>query len=68
MEDRGSSAPAFAALGFMGVSRDAVERRYGVARQFHSKAMNGGDAVCNRCANCMSPAFGEIDKPDFFTL
>ena len=34
---------------FMGFKAEAV-RFTGEARQFHSKAANGGDAVRNRCA------------------
>ena len=39
------------------------------AREFRSKAANGGDAVLNRCAQCMSFVFGgEIGKTDWYTL
>ena len=39
------------------------------ARQFHSKAANGGDAVHNRCDRCMSLVFGgEISKTESYTL
>ena len=53
---------------FMGFRSDSV-RFTGEARQFHSKAANGGDAVRNRCAICMSLVFGgEIGKTDSYTL
>ncbi len=53
---------------FMGFKAEAV-RFAGEARQFHSKAANGNDAVRNRCANCMSLVFGgEIGKTDLYTL
>ena len=49
---------------FMGFKAEAV-RFTGEARQFHSKAANGGDAVRNRCAQCMSLVFGgEIGKSE----
>jgi hypothetical protein len=52
----------------MGFPADAV-RFTGEARQFHSKAANGGDAVRNRCAQCMSLVFGgEIGKSDSYTI
>ena len=53
----------------MGFKADAV-RFTGEARQFYSKAANGGgDAVRNCCANCMSLVFGgEIGKSDWYTL
>jgi hypothetical protein len=38
---------------FMGFPAEAV-RFTGEAREFRSKAANGGDAVRNRCAQCMS--------------
>ena len=49
----------------MGFKADSV-RFTGEAREFRSKAANGGDAVRNRCANCMS--LGEIGKSDSYTL
>ena len=53
---------------FMGFPADAV-RFTGEAREFRSKAANGGDAVRNRCAQCMSLVFGgEIGKSDSYTL
>ena len=53
---------------FMGFKAEAV-RFTGEAREFRSKAANGGDAVRNRCANCMSLVFGgELDKTDSYTL
>ena len=53
---------------FMGFRADAV-RFTGEARQFHSKAANGNDAVRNRCAQCMSLVFGgEIGKSDSHTI
>jgi hypothetical protein len=53
---------------FMGFKADSV-RFTGEARQFHSNAANGGDAVRNRCAICMSLVFGgEIGKTDSYTL
>jgi hypothetical protein len=53
---------------FMGFRSDSV-RFAGEVRQFHSKAANGGDAVRNRCAVCMSLVFGgEIGKTDSYTL
>jgi hypothetical protein len=53
---------------FMGFKADAV-RFTGEARQFRSKAANGGEAVRNRCAVCMSLVFGgEIGKSDSYTL
>ncbi len=49
---------------FMGFTAAAV-RFSGEARQFRSKAANGGDAVRNRCSICMSLVFGgEIGKSD----
>ena len=49
---------------FMGFRSDSV-RFAGEARQFHSKAANGGEAVRNRCAICMSLVFGgEIGKTE----
>ena len=42
---------------FMGLPAEAV-RFTGEAREFRSKAANGGDAVRNRCAQCMSLVFG----------
>jgi hypothetical protein len=52
----------------MGFKADSV-RFTGEARQFYSKAANGGDAVRNRCAECMSLVFGgEIGKTDTYTL
>jgi hypothetical protein len=53
---------------FMNFKADAV-RLTGEAREFRSKAANGGDAVRNRCARCMSLVFGgEIGKTDWYTL
>jgi hypothetical protein len=53
---------------FMGFKAEAV-RFTGEAREFRSKAANGGDAVRNRCAQCMSLVFGgEIGKSDSYTL
>ena len=49
---------------FMGF-RAAAVRFIGEARQFRSKAANGGDAVGNRCSLCMSLVFGgEIGRTD----
>ena len=42
---------------FMGFKAEAV-RFTGESRAFRSKAANGGEAVRNRCANCMSLVFG----------
>ena len=44
---------------FMGFTAAAV-RFVGEARQFRSKAANGGDAVRNRCSLCMSLVFGGV--------
>ena len=53
---------------FMGFKAEGV-RFTGEAREFRSKAANGGDAVRNRCAQCMSLVFGgEIGKTDSYTL
>jgi hypothetical protein len=53
---------------FMGFQADSV-RFTGEARQFHSKAANGGDAGRKRCAQCMSLVFGgELGKTDSYTL
>jgi len=53
---------------FMGFKAEAV-RFTGEAREFRSKAANGGDAVRNRCAQCMSLVFGgEVGKTDSYTL
>ena len=53
---------------FMGFKAQAV-RFAGEAVEFRSKAANGGDAVRNRCARCMSLVFGgEIGKSDSYTL
>jgi hypothetical protein len=53
---------------FMGFRATAV-RFDGEPRQFRSKAANGGDAVRNRCAICMSLVFGgEIGKTGSYTL
>ena len=50
---------------FMGFKAEAV-RFIGEAREFRSKAANGGDAVRNRCGKCMSLVFGgELDKTEF---
>jgi hypothetical protein len=52
----------------MGFKADAV-RFTGKAREFRSKAANGGDAVRNRCVQCMSLVFGgELGKSDSYTL
>jgi hypothetical protein len=52
----------------MGFKAEAV-RFTGDARQFHSKAANGNDAVRNRCAQCMSLVFGgEIGRSDSYTI
>jgi len=52
----------------MGFKAEAV-RFAGEARQFRSKAANRGEAVRNRCAQCMSLVFGgEIGKSDSYTL
>ena len=49
---------------FMGFKAEDV-RFTGEAREFRSKAANGGDAVRNRCAQCMSLVFGgEIGKSE----
>jgi len=53
---------------FMGFTAAAV-RFSGEARQFRSKAANGGDAVRNRCSICMSLVFGgQIGKSESYTL
>jgi len=53
---------------FMAFSADAV-RFTGEAIEFRSKAAHGGDAVRNRCGQCMSLVFGgEIGKSDSYTL
>ena len=53
---------------FMGFKAADV-RFTGEARQFRSKAANGGEAVRNCCAVCMSLVFGgEIGKTDSYTL
>ena len=53
---------------FMGFKADAV-RFTGKAREFRSKAANGGDAVRNRCVQCMSLVFGgELGESDSYTL
>ena len=53
---------------FMGFKAEVV-RFTGEARQFRSKAANGGDSVRNRCSVCMSLVFGgEIGKTDSYTL
>ena len=53
---------------FMGFKAEAV-RFTGEARQFRSKAWNGGEAVRNRCAICMSLVFGgEIGKSNSYTI
>src|ERR1700733_13556288 len=53
---------------FMGFKAEDV-RFTGEAREFRSKAANGGDAVRNRCATCMSLVFGgELGKSDSYTL
>jgi hypothetical protein len=52
----------------MGFKAEAV-RFTGEAREFRSQAANGGDAVRNCCANCMSLVFGgELGKTDSYTL
>ena len=49
---------------FMGFKAEAV-RFTGESRAFRSKAANGGEAVRNRCASCMSLVFGgERDKSE----
>ena len=53
---------------FMGFKAEAV-RFTGEVREFRSKAANGGDAVRNRCANCMSLVFGgEVGRTDSYTI
>jgi hypothetical protein len=53
---------------FMGFARDAV-RFSGEARQFVSKAANGGDAVRNSCPICSSLVFGgRIGESQSFTI
>jgi hypothetical protein len=53
---------------FMGFKADAVSFT-GEARQFRSKAANGGEAVRNCCSVCMSLVFGgEIGKTAWYTL
>jgi len=53
---------------FMGFKAEAV-RFNGESRAFRSKAANGGEAVRNRCANCMSLVFGgERDRTDSYTI
>ena len=53
---------------FMGFKAASV-RFTGEARQFHSRAANGNDAVRNRCAKCMSLVFGgEVGKTDSYTI
>jgi len=53
---------------FMGFRAEAV-RFTGEAREFRSKAANGGEAVRNRCARCMSLVFGgELGRTDSYTL
>jgi hypothetical protein len=53
---------------FIGFKAEAV-RFTGEAREFRSKAARGGDAVRNRCAQCMSLVFGgEIGKSGSYTL
>jgi hypothetical protein len=53
---------------FMAFKADAV-RFSGEAREFRSKAANGGEAVRNSCPICMSLVFGgEIGKTKSFTL
>jgi hypothetical protein len=55
-------------VGFMNFRADAL-RFTGEAREFRSKAANGGEAVRNRCARCMSLVFGGvIGKTDSYTL
>ena len=52
----------------MGFTAAAV-RFVGEARQFRSKAANGGEAKRNSCPICMSLVFGgEIGKTDSHTL
>ena len=54
---------------FMGFKAEDSVRFTGEAREFRSKAANGGDAVRNRCAQCMSLVFGgEIGKTNSYTL
>jgi hypothetical protein len=63
---RRASGSGFVA--FMGFKAADV-RFSGEARQFRSKAANGGDAVRNRCSICMSLVFGgEIGKTEWYTL
>jgi hypothetical protein len=53
---------------FMGFKAEAV-RFTGESRAFRSKAANGGEAVRNRCASCMSLVFGgERDRTDSYTI
>src|SRR5579872_6057833 len=53
---------------FMNFKREAV-RFHGEARQFRSRAWNGGEAVRNRCPVCMCLVFGgEIDISESFTV
>ena len=53
---------------FMAFKAEDV-RVAGEAREFHSKAANGGDAVRNRCAQCMSLVFGgEVGKDESHTI
>jgi len=53
---------------FMGFKAEAV-RFTGEVREFRSIAANGGDAVRNRCANCMSLVFGgEVGRTDSYTI
>jgi hypothetical protein len=53
---------------FMGFASSAV-RVTGEARQFVSKALNGGDATRNFCAACGSLVFGgELGKSDMLNI
>jgi hypothetical protein len=53
---------------FMSFKAEAL-RFTGEAREFRSKAASGGDAVRNRCAQCMSLVFGgELGKTNSHTL
>ena len=52
----------------MGFKAEAV-RFTGKSRAFRSKATNGGEAVRNRCASCMSLVFGgERDRTNSYTI
>ena len=51
----------------MGFKAEAV-RFTGESRAFRSKAANGGEAVRNRCASCMSLVFGGERQTDSYTI